>query len=118
MKPLKSFKEWKNERMIAEFVGPAGQVDPMSMQPSAAQQPTAVAAQAAQPENEHPLVARLVKSLSTRPATYVMQMQRALNQQLQQVIADKSSSAGRRNAYGNFAMAKSMKSNVGQQSQI
>lgn len=106
---MKSFTEWQEQRAIKEFVGPAGQTDPMgSASPKAQQAPA--------PQMELPIgIQRFLSVLATKPVPYIVGMRTALDGAIQNMLNGKSNSAGRRGAFTAYANARSARQNLAQQ---
>lgn len=106
---MKSYNQWKHQQRYFEFVGPAGQVDPQGMEPHPATQNQTAQDPMTQMSNVGPIMQRLLKTLSTKPATQIMQAQQMLNQQIHTLLQGKSQSMARNSlnqGINNFRMAK------------
>lgn len=119
---MKSYQDWKNKKEFLEFVGPLGQVDPQGLTPTPA---SPMSAPQAEPEGVSPdlrtmaqqvrvpQVATFLNLLQSKPAPVLMQVQSLLNQQINQMIQEKSKSMGRRNVWQSFNTARNNKLNYG-----
>lgn len=96
---LRSISDWNNRKLYTEFVGPAGQVDPMGMtpppaQPSIVPQPPVDAAPEQQPANAvddlPQAYQRLIKSLGLKSPSQIMQIQQQFNTAVQQMLVGKN----------------------------
>lgn len=104
---LNSYNKWKNKQIYLEFVSPQGQMDPQGDQ---SQTP---------PEQNNPMddlpstVNMFLRKMQNRSVRDIMQAQQVINQAFQQILTNKSNSAGRMGARNAFYNAKTNKDNFG-----
>lgn len=105
---MKSYKEWENKNLY-EFVGPNGQIDPQGTVP-------APAMPMAPMDNNYLMHAidRIVHMISMKSPQQMMQLQKVVNDKIQQAYMSKSQSAANRGALMGYNDFKQMRTNHGQ----
>lgn len=111
---MKSYNQWENQLTLNEFIGPRGQVDPMGFAPVAQTTPQPIAAQPVAKEMDvSAAIQQFIQRLRTKPVQYIMQVQATFNSQLQDILADKSKTAGQSGVLSQFNTAGDAKQNWG-----
>lgn len=109
---MKSIKDMRNERLVLEFMGQAPAQEPAPVPGPAVAAPNGPAAAGPDAGDDIPgLMQRLLNNMKNKPVQKIIALQQMFNKACQQMLNDRSNSAGKRGLWQQYNQARSAKNN-------